>query len=430
MKTTIKLIIAIITVTAMAMLTGCSGGGGNSSVTGNTKVGMKVVFANASSAATANSLGATSVWLDIYPLNPAITLSGSSASSIDLTPYLSTGKVPDIVLPDPLLPATSEPYLFRITAWNSSNKVIYCGQTLTRITAGNNSINLTALALNSFDSIIGTYTISASDGTKVAFPITSGGRGSGSSSGGSYVTVYVAPNSSGSYDVVFRAKSSSNTFAAHGKGSLDAVTGSGSGTGTDETTGSPVTWTSVRNLPFTNEMIVGKSFEYSDTLNNSGAITFNAGGTVTGFNGSWLISTGQLRIHNTGTSTDYTLTLTGSSGTTYTAFETVSNGTTGTMTFTLWQPAAAPSISSASSTAFYVGTAGSFTVTGVGTFTASGNLPTGVSFDTSTALLSGTPAAGTNGSYALTITASNGGQTATQQFTLTVVPTGAVTGVW
>jgi hypothetical protein len=91
-------------------------------------------------------------------------------------------------------------------------------------------------------------------------------------------------------------------------------------------------------------MIVGKSFEYSDTLNNSGAITFNADGTVTGFNGSWYLSstTGQLKIHNTGTSTDYTLTLTGSTSTTYTAIESVSNGSTGTMTFTLWQPAVAP----------------------------------------------------------------------------------------
>ena len=245
MKTTIKLIMVIITVTAIAMLTGCSGRGGNSSVSGNTKVGMKVVFANSSTVTTANSLGATSVLLNIYPLNPAITLASSSAN-IDLTQYLSTGKVPDIALPDPVSPATSEPYLFRITAWNSSNKVIYCGQTLTRIAAGNNSIDLTALSLNGFDSVMGTYTISASDGTEVAIPITSSGTGSGTSSGGSFVTVYAAPNSSGNFDVVFRARSSSNTFTAHGKGSIDAGTGSGSGTGTDETTGSPVTWTCSR----------------------------------------------------------------------------------------------------------------------------------------------------------------------------------------
>ena len=386
MKTTIKLIITIITVSVMAMLTGCSGGSGNSNVTGNTKVGMKVVFANSSSV-TANSLGATSVLLNIYPLNPAITLATSSAN-IDLTPHLSTGKVPDIVLPDPVSPATSEPYLFRITAWNSSNKVIYCGQTLTRITAGNNSISLTALLLNGFDSILGTYTISASDGTKVAIPLTNGGMGSGTSSGGSYVTVYASPNSSGSFDVVFRARSSSNTFAAHGKGSFDAVTGAGSGTGTDEATGAAITWTSVRNLPFTSAMISGKSFDYSDTLNNSGAITFNADGTVTGFNGSWLISTtGQLKIHNTGTSTDYTLTLTGSTSTTYTAFESVSNGTNGTMTFTLWQPAAAPHLTAIAVTpanqSKTVGATQQYTATGTYSDNSTQNLTSSVTWSSS-----------------------------------------------
>ena len=411
MKTTIKLVIAIITVTAMAMLTGCSGGGGNGTVSGNTKVGMKVVFANASSATT-NSLGATSVWLNINPLNPAVTLSTSSAN-IDLTPYLSTGTVPDIILPDPASPATSEPYLFRITAWNSSNKVIYCGQTLTRITAGNNSISLTALPLNGFDSILGTYTISASDGTKVAIPITFAGTGAGPSSGGSFVTVYATPNSSGNFDVVFRARSSSNTFAAHGKGSFDAVTGSGSGTGTDETTGSPITWTSVRNLPFTNAMIVGKTFDYSDTLNNSGAITFNADGTVTGFNGSWYLSstTGQLKIHNTGTSTDYTLTLTGSTSTTYTAFESVSNGNTGTMTFTLWQPTVAPHLTAITVTpatpSITVGTTQQFVATGTFSDNTAQNLTTSVTWSSSASSI----AAITTGGMATAVAA--GGTTIT-----------------
>jgi large repetitive protein len=88
----------------------------------------------------------------------------------------------------------------------------------------------------------------------------------------------------------------------------------------------------------------------------------------------------------------------------------------------------APAITSASSTTFVVGTAGSFTVTTTGTptpsITATGALPSGVTFKNNgngTATLSGTPATGTGGSYPLTITATNGvGTAATQSFTLTV----------
>ena len=74
-----------------------------------------------------------------------------------------------------------------------------------------------------------------------------------------------------------------------------------------------------------------------------------------------------------------------------------------------------------------MGTAGSFTVTasGVPTPTLSENssdtLPTGVTFNAATGVLSGTPAAGTGGTYTLHFTASNGVlPDATQIFTLTV----------
>ncbi len=88
-----------------------------------------------------------------------------------------------------------------------------------------------------------------------------------------------------------------------------------------------------------------------------------------------------------------------------------------------------PAITSGSSTTFDVGTTGSFTVTATGfpnvTFTETGALPSGVTLvgnGPDTALLSGTPAAGTNGTYPITITANNGvGTAATQSFTLTVV---------
>ncbi len=94
-------------------------------------------------------------------------------------------------------------------------------------------------------------------------------------------------------------------------------------------------------------------------------------------------------------------------------------------TLTVNGPTAAPTITSADSTSFTVGTAGTFTVTATGnpapTFAETGALPTGVSLNTTSGVLSGTPAAGTAGSYPITITASNGTPPdGTQDFTLTV----------
>jgi hypothetical protein len=97
----------------------------------------------------------------------------------------------------------------------------------------------------------------------------------------------------------------------------------------------------------------------------------------------------------------------------------------------------APAITSPSSTTFTAGTAGSFTVEATGTPPAptltlsdgGASLPSGVSFvdnGDGTATLSGTPAAGSAGSYPFTITAANGvSPNATQAFTLTVEPAGS-----
>ena len=85
----------------------------------------------------------------------------------------------------------------------------------------------------------------------------------------------------------------------------------------------------------------------------------------------------------------------------------------------------APAITSGNAATFTVGNAGNFSVMGTGfpapTLSVSGTLPGGVTFNPATNNLSGTPAAGTGGTYPLTITASNGfGSNATQSFTLTV----------
>lgn len=90
-----------------------------------------------------------------------------------------------------------------------------------------------------------------------------------------------------------------------------------------------------------------------------------------------------------------------------------------------------PAISSGDAASFVVGTAGSFTVTTAPgyptatTVTETGTLPSGVSFTDNgdgTATMAGTPAAGTTGSYPLTITASNSAGSTLQAFTLTVAP--------
>ena len=96
-----------------------------------------------------------------------------------------------------------------------------------------------------------------------------------------------------------------------------------------------------------------------------------------------------------------------------------------TRTITVQAP---PAITSSNNTTFTVGTAGTFTVTATGaptpSLTETGTLPSGVTFvdnGNGTAKLSGTPAAGTAGSYPLTLKAHNGvGTDASQAFTLTV----------
>ncbi len=85
-----------------------------------------------------------------------------------------------------------------------------------------------------------------------------------------------------------------------------------------------------------------------------------------------------------------------------------------------------PAITSANNTSFSVGSNGSFTVTATGnptpTLSESGALPNGVTFTPATGVLSGTPAAGTGGTYPITFTASNGiGSPAMQSFTLAVI---------
>ena len=90
----------------------------------------------------------------------------------------------------------------------------------------------------------------------------------------------------------------------------------------------------------------------------------------------------------------------------------------------------APAITSAAATTFTKGSAGSFTVTATGTptptFSETGTLPTGVSFNSTSGVLSGTPTG--SGSFPITMGAANGvGSNASQSFTLTVNGAPAIT---
>jgi hypothetical protein len=129
-----------------------------------------------------------------------------------------------------------------------------------------------------------------------------------------------------------------------------------------------------------------------------------------------------------GTAGTYPLTLTASNG--------IGSPATQDFTLTVTRALAAPAITSVNRATLTAGTVGQFIVTATGNPTpalaASGALPTGVTFvdnGNGTATLSGTPQAGTGGTYPLTLTASNGiGSTATQSLTLTVDRAPAFTG--
>jgi len=157
-----------------------------------------------------------------------------------------------------------------------------------------------------------------------------------------------------------------------------------------------------------------------------------ATGTVTFTSGSTTLCTATLPTTSCTTSTtlpggSYTVTGTYSGNTLY-------NGVTSTNTVSLTVDQS-PAITSSNSSSFTVGTAGTFQVTATGypapTFSDANfsgcttSLPSGVTFSSSTGVLSGTPANGTVGSYTVCFNATNTAGTATQTFTLAVngIPT-------
>ncbi len=189
-------------------------------------------------------------------------------------------------------------------------------------------------------------------------------------------------------------------------------------------------------------------------LGGSGGNTFNVNSTTATTATTLDTGTGSDTVNVTGdgVADGTTLMLNGSAGTATLNYgtggvaPTVSSPSTGVVLISLTGSGSvqatnfetinqSPAITSADSTTFTVGTAGTFTVTTVGVtdsaLTETGALPSGLTFVDNgggTATLSGTPAAGLGGTYALTITAANGvTPDATQNFTLTVDQAPAIT---
>jgi hypothetical protein len=168
------------------------------------------------------------------------------------------------------------------------------------------------------------------------------------------------------------------------------------------------------------------------TTNTPGSFTVTTSGVPTPtFSESGALPSGVIFVDNGDGTATLSGTPAGGTGGAYPVTITASNGVApdANQSFTLTVDAA-PTIGSADHTAFLEGAPGTFTVTTSGvptpTLSESGTIPAGTTFvdnGDGTATLSGTPSAGTAGSYPITITASNGvAPDATQAFTLTVAP--------
>lgn len=197
---------------------------------------------------------------------------------------------------------------------------------------------------------------------------------------------------------------------------------------------------------FTSTMVSGKVLTATPQgapASASGVVTLSASGTYAGIDvggvdsvqGTWSINgNGQLVLVSKNTSgavlDTTTITITSGGGSTFAITVSSINNGAGPGTLVISNGTSltqiAPAITSAASATFAAGIAGSFAVTATGTptpaFSLTGALPAGITFNSSTGVLSGTPT-GAVGSYPVTIMASNGvNPSATQNFALSVNP--------
>jgi Divergent InlB B-repeat domain/Bacterial Ig-like domain (group 3)/FG-GAP-like repeat/Putative Ig domain len=227
----------------------------------------------------------------------------------------------------------------------------------------------------------------------------------------------------------------------------NGVTFTDNGDGTASLAGTPASGTAgTYSITVTASNAVGfTSQSFTLSVNMSVAITSGSGTTFTvGAPGSFTVSTvgtptpvltetgtlptGVSFVDNgNGTGTLSGSPASGTMGSYAISFAANNGSSSATQNFTLTVNEG-PAITSGSATTFAVGAAGSFLVTSIGVplpaLTETGSLPTGISFvdnGNGTGTLSGTPGAGSGGTYAISIAAANGvGTNATQSFTLTI----------
>ncbi len=215
---------------------------------------------------------------------------------------------------------------------------------------------------------------------------------------------------------------------------FDEATGVLSGTPTQEGT-YPITFTAANGVGVTAEQSFTLTVDSAPSIASAGATTFTMGDagsftvTATGTPAPKLTESGTLPHGVTFDEATGVLSGTPTQEGVYRISFTATNGVGfSSQSFTLAVDAPAV-ITSASSTSFSYGVAGSFTVTASGTPTPTieewGNLPPGVSY--SDGVLSGSPTE--IGTFELTFTASNGvGANSVQHFTLTVLGLHVTTG--
>jgi large repetitive protein len=378
----------------------------------------------------------TSVNLTVNKLTPTVSITAHGSTSPYTINYGSTATLAETGLPSgatgtvtftsgsttlctATLPTTSCTTSTTLAGGSYTVTGTYSGNTFYN---GVTSTNTVSLTVDQSPAITSSGSTSFTVGTAGTFQVTATG----------YPTPNITDTCSSS--LPSGVSFSSSTGALSGtpaNGTVNSYTVCLSATNTAGTNTQSFTLT-VNGIPTSMSISVGPStvnYGSTATLTESG-LPSAATGTVTFTSGGNTLCTATLPTKTCSTSTtlatgSYTVSATYSGDTTYA-------GTTSTNTVTLYVDQI-PTITSAGSATFTVGTAGSFQVTASGYPAPSSyadssgggctksTLPSGVSFSASTGLLSGTPASGTVNTYTLCLTATNtAGTSQVQAFTLTV----------
>lgn len=241
--TMLKYLMLVLT---LGLLAACSGGGANTTSTSASasKVSLQLDFVKAN-VSKASVTDIHSLVLQVIPANS----SSNTPAPIDLTPYMTGSSKQPVTIPNL---TDNETYLFRVVASNNSGTIIYTGQSTALLLPGSNAVNLTCYEMNGFDAVAGSYFGSSSfDPSSVdTFNINASGIGSRTSSSSWSMHLYLsATATSGVYAVNFFNRNTNGIIEDIGSGTLNAATGSASGTGIEPSTGTSMTWTITKGSP-------------------------------------------------------------------------------------------------------------------------------------------------------------------------------------